>query len=324
MANEEKKRDTAVDILRVLGLFLVILAHSNIPGSLFNFREFDVPLLLFVSGISFFYSYKQEKWLSYVWKRVKRLIFPVWLFLGIFFLFFHFCFHVSYDLSMILNSFALTGSGIMFIWVFRIFFTTACINPFLKKGVDRLGTRKSFFLFYFLLCVIDYCWTLASSSWSGISVKLFEYVVSYSVGFGLLSGMGILCAQMKDQDRIYSGLLSACIWLFLRYLTGGAELQAYKYPPMLYYESYGLMWCFFLYVLFSKTNQQESNHFLTWLSKNTLNIYLAHILLYYTMNYSGLQGKLPAWALFCFYGFVSSLLVYLFESVKRCMKNGLR
>ena len=46
-----RKRYIYIDYLKVLGLLLVILAHVNCPSPLMQVRSFDVPLLVFVSGI---------------------------------------------------------------------------------------------------------------------------------------------------------------------------------------------------------------------------------------------------------------------------------
>lgn len=46
-----KQRDSSVDIMRAIGLLCVILAHINPPSLLLQIRSFDVPLMLFVSGL---------------------------------------------------------------------------------------------------------------------------------------------------------------------------------------------------------------------------------------------------------------------------------
>ncbi|PIA86238.1 hypothetical protein ADO07_00302 [Streptococcus parauberis] len=40
------KRDTSINFLKSLGMFLIIIAHSNPPDWLFEFRTFVVPLLI--------------------------------------------------------------------------------------------------------------------------------------------------------------------------------------------------------------------------------------------------------------------------------------
>lgn len=50
------QRNMTIDVMRVMGLLLIILAHVNPPGILFQFRTFDVPMMIFVSGVSFYLS----------------------------------------------------------------------------------------------------------------------------------------------------------------------------------------------------------------------------------------------------------------------------
>lgn len=78
-------RDNRIDLLRFIGLAMIILAHVSPPDIVFQGRNFDVPLMVIVAGLSFQVSYRYESYISYLWKRIKRLLFPVWLFLSIVF-----------------------------------------------------------------------------------------------------------------------------------------------------------------------------------------------------------------------------------------------
>ena len=77
----QPQRDLYIDFLRFIGISLIILAHVEAPSGITQFRSFDVPLMVFVSGLSF--STKGGGFWKYVWKRVKRLCIPVYLFLTI-------------------------------------------------------------------------------------------------------------------------------------------------------------------------------------------------------------------------------------------------
>ena len=50
-------RDNRIDILRTTGLAMIILAHVYPPPLLFHLRNFDVPLMVLLSGMSFVLSY---------------------------------------------------------------------------------------------------------------------------------------------------------------------------------------------------------------------------------------------------------------------------
>ena len=51
-----EKRDSTIDLLRVLGTLLVIQAHVKIPKVMSEIRIFDVVLLVFISGMSLKYA----------------------------------------------------------------------------------------------------------------------------------------------------------------------------------------------------------------------------------------------------------------------------
>ena len=78
-------RDPAVDLLRFIGISMIFLAHIGPPAALFQLRSFDVPLMIFVSGLS--YSGRQVVgYASFVRKRLGRLLIPLYLFLTVYFL----------------------------------------------------------------------------------------------------------------------------------------------------------------------------------------------------------------------------------------------
>ena len=58
----ENKRNQAIDILRILGILLIILAHTSLcddsASIAFNIRNFDVIMMVFISGLSFCQAYK--------------------------------------------------------------------------------------------------------------------------------------------------------------------------------------------------------------------------------------------------------------------------
>lgn len=61
------KRDSTIDLLRVLGTLLVILAHVKIPKVMSEIRTFDVVLLVFISGMSLKYA-KHKHYFVYIKK----------------------------------------------------------------------------------------------------------------------------------------------------------------------------------------------------------------------------------------------------------------
>lgn len=70
-------RDIKIDFIRFIGISLIILAHASPPNWLFQLRNFDVPLMVVLSG--YLYSMKSKKSnqlnLQYIIKRFKRLVY---------------------------------------------------------------------------------------------------------------------------------------------------------------------------------------------------------------------------------------------------------
>ncbi|MEN6851234.1 acyltransferase family protein [Klebsiella variicola] len=118
------QRDVTIDILRVCGLLLIMLAHVNPPNLIFQIRTFDVPMMVFVSGVSYFLSKKADvSYFSYAFSRFKRLVLPVWIFLFFFFLTIYLFRPVNFldllSVKNILSTYMLNGFG--YVWVIRVF-----------------------------------------------------------------------------------------------------------------------------------------------------------------------------------------------------------
>jgi fucose 4-O-acetylase-like acetyltransferase len=139
-------RDFRIDILRTIGVILIILAHSSPPNTLFQIRVFDVPLMAMLLGMSFILSLKgkdfKENYGKYVFKRLKRLVFPTWIFLSIFFLLVFILSLIAkqsypFSINKIILSYTLI-SGIGYVWIIRVFFcdcfSFSSIIQYIKKN----------------------------------------------------------------------------------------------------------------------------------------------------------------------------------------------
>lgn len=320
------KRDITIDILRLLGLIGVILAHCSIPGPLFELREFDVTMLVLASGMSYACVRKKDlepvtvhSWFSYVVKRFQRLVAPVWIFLVFYFLFFRLVFGISYDWRYILSSFALTSGGIQFVWVFRVFFTSAILNPLLDVLVFRKGTVWSAVCFMIVLALNEVLLHLNTMALSGMTLKLLNYVLFYTVSYAMISGLGIVLQQMEPNEKRISLLICALIWTGLGIGMDWPSLQVYKYPPQLYYISYGLFVTVIidLFFAYKMRPSQNEGRWLLWLSRHSMDIYLAHIFVIYFVQALSLSTSL-FWGLqFLVYFGGSIVLVLLFQLLMR-------
>ena len=273
-----KTRNPAIDRMRAIGIILVIAAHCGFPEWFQRLRDFDV-LLMFCSGMSFgLSSHPEERPGRYIMRRFRRLVLPVWKFLVFFFLFFAVCGRV-FTLPQIAESFMLLAGGILFVWVYRVFFTSSLCNPFLKKIAEK-PFWKVLCSVLFSLILNDLLYLHLFSD-SGMIGKMLSYLVTYTVGYAAVSLLGIASDQWNTSRRlIAAGVFGAIFSVFLVY-TRSADLYAYKYPPLLYYLSYGILWSEVLSCLLAK---KPASRCTEWLSMHAMDIFLWHIFGYYLMD----------------------------------------
>ena len=80
-------RDTSLDVMRLIGLLMIILAHVDPPEWLRQLRNFGTPLLIVASAATYavIYDRRAIDVPSFYQKRLTRLVIQLWSFLSIFF-----------------------------------------------------------------------------------------------------------------------------------------------------------------------------------------------------------------------------------------------
>ncbi|SDK30825.1 Fucose 4-O-acetylase [Methylophilus rhizosphaerae] len=282
-------RDDRIDILRFIGLAMIILAHVDPPALLFQLRNFDVPLMIVVSAMSFRVSYqKRESYLTYFWKRFKRLVLPVWFFLTVYFLALFAIDPENTDLNAhtILTSYTLL-EGIGYVWIIRVFLLVAIVSPLLFHWHQNIADNCKYYgvltvsfiayegLRYFALPYIQ--------AGSG---ELIASALLYLIPYSLIFAIGLRMAQAKEKQLHVMALTSAGIFVLaglILLLSHGGWLptQALKYPPSIYYLSYAVLISSLLWM-----SSDFLNRFLTstkvkplvmFIAANSIWIYLWHI-----------------------------------------------
>lgn len=296
----EKKRDPVIDLMRGIGLLLVMSAHVRSDSFYFNFRQFDVTLLMFVSGMSFVCSAKPVSYRSYVNKRVGRLLVPVFLFLVLYLPIHTFVFHFELSVPEIIKSFLLLAGGIEFVWIYRVMFTTALLNPFLKKAVDSLNLWICYGILAISLFMNDFLYRGIFGELHSPLDKIMIYLVTFTVGYACISAFGMLFVKLDNAKKMIFTAVSTLLFLGLACFFRFAELQPFKHPPMTYYIFYGIMWSGFLYIVCSRWKHEISSwKWIKWLSVNSMDIYLSHIFWFYLFQTLNLETH------------ISSILLYL-------------
>lgn len=282
-------RDERIDFLRFWGLVMIIFAHSEPPGILFQLRNFDVPLMVLVSGMSFGLSFNsEERFLTYFWKRIKRLVFPVWIFLSVYFVILSFLDPSSVDLkaSTIVESYTLID-GIGYVWIIRVFILVAIVSPIIFKYSSNEKSDNNFLLnlLYLTLCY-EFIRYLSLPYLSNPTVELISnfthYIIPYSIVFAL--GLRLPALKLTTINILafvfITTFLVICLML---YINGGhiVQTQDFKYPPSIYYFSYAIFVSIILWKLMGVFEnvmiKLKMKGTVLFLAQNSIWVYLWHI-----------------------------------------------
>lgn len=325
----QNSRDIRFDILKAIGLFCIILAHTiSKENLLFQFRNFDVPLMVIVSGALFYYSCQNKKYSfwNYVKRRIPRLMAPVWCFLVFFFSFTYLkslLLEQKYPFSSknVIESFLLLD-GIGYVWIIRVFVAIAILSPLLLKLRHSLSSNKQFleclsiiYITYEILvnlignlshpvtnnAVID--WFVRKIFFIGYYIGVKE-ILFLAIPYGCLFGLGMMLTKLSKRSVacILAFFLSVFLILAIYYAQEAGHFvfsQDYKYPPQLYYLSYSIFMSLTLYLginfLYKETQVHQKikglTNFLVFVSSSSLWIYLWHI--FFLKYWKLMLGWLP-------------------------------
>jgi len=283
-------RNKNVDLLRFIGLALIILAHVDPPQIVFQLRNFDVPLMVMIAGVSFGLSYRQESYGAYLWKRINRLVFPVWIFLTFYFtLLFTYGYPTKIPSFEIIVSSYLLLSGIGYVWIIRVFLLVALAAPLIWTISDHIGSNTR----YLTVCGVVYIayevLMLITKSISDSYVgTLLEITLNYLLPYGIVFAVGLRLPSMTRQQ-----IRSLCIGAFTVFILICGALyteaerfvptQNYKYPPTAYYLSFALACSTFLWLFSGRLLLSTKSKYLwksiEFIAQNSIWIYLWHILM---------------------------------------------
>ncbi|MBO3460950.1 acyltransferase [Aetokthonos hydrillicola Thurmond2011] len=298
------KRDIRFDILKTVGLLCIIFAHIGPETNIFfKIRRFDVPLMVIVSGSLYSYSASNKKisfW-NYLKSRLPRLIAPVWLFLIFFFISAYIIFSIisqpyPFSEQKILDSFLLL-KGIGYVWIIRVFTLVALVASLLIN-LYRFCKSEARYLALLAIIYIGYEFVFNFVKHYDLRYPVVSSLVNdylfYLVSYGCLFGLGIILPKLQERSiLLISGFFSIvcliCSFYYYHYSGNYISLIDFKYPPRIYYVSYGIFMSFLGYFitnkLYLKYHLSNKDNILTrsiiFVSSSTLWIYLWHIFLVY-------------------------------------------
>lgn len=290
------ERNINLDVFRLLGLLIIMIAHARPPAWLFQLRNFGTPLLIVASALTYAYVFKnrQLRTKQFYIKRLKRLLIPVWTFLTIFFIIFYFAFKIGlinyypFTTNKIINSYFLNG-GIGFVWIFKVYIILAIITPLALKIKSKNLSKSKYFgiliITYIIYELVFYMLKPFLGSTFQEFLNTFFYVF---IAYSILYFYGFKLASITDKQILIISLIAFFIFLVLflyNYNLQGKIVmtQDFKYPPRLYYLSYSLCALNFLYLFIKRLTIKNKTIYeiIVWLSSNSLWIYLWHIMGFY-------------------------------------------
>ncbi|MDB8459165.1 acyltransferase family protein [Turicibacter sanguinis] len=295
MGQLEKKRDYKIDILRFIAIVCIIFAHTSPPGILFVLRNFDVTLMVMLMGTSYYLSNNGRSidYKSYIIKRFNRLIIPTWIFLTIFFIVFYIISLLTktdfeFGIKSIIASYSLMG-GIGYVWIMRVFFLVAILNPIILYISRNIKSNVNYFIVLMAIYIVYLGLVGINSQLNGLAKLIFENIIVVSIGWGLIAAVGIRLKKLNKKELfLYAGIF-LIIFIFLMIKYDFTSTQNYKYPPTMYYISYGLFVSFTLLLLLDIKCIYNifNNKIVKYISVNSLWLYFWHIIPIYILSIYG-------------------------------------
>ncbi len=277
-----KKRIDYIDFIKVIGLSCIIIAHVGLKGWVIAIRQFDVILMVIVSAILARLSYDKHVKnhiapYRYCFQRFKRLVIPTWLFLIIYFAKCIILSRSFQDISVYINSFLLTRYGIGYVWIILIYLYSALSIPIIYK----FKKTKYEFIYVFIVYIV---YELLYYYKLGINNPYIESTVYYIIPYVFVTYIGYSYYSLIKKQRYSIMIISLCCVLALGfyYFNRLGKVQDFgiaKYPPRIYYISYGVLISYLLLELFRNYSFKIYNcKLVKYISSHSLWIYLWHIL----------------------------------------------
>lgn len=280
-----KSRNTTIDLLRFIGLSLIILAHvkPTVQSSelLFQLRIFDVPLMLFISGLAYS-GRKADFSAQFFIKRIKRLVIPVYIFLTAYFIAVFIARLAGIDFGVRVNHVVgsyLLMEGIGYVWVIRVFLIISMLTPCFLLLDRKIRSNSQWCLIMVGTLIVD---ELLITNGVGVNSLFVREFVYYGIGYGLMFFLGL-------RYRHFSGSLKAAVFAvvalgfaglqFIEYRPQmGGVISPFKYPPRAMFLLYGAAMSILVATLAKKlTARHHVPKWMLFIGQNTIWIYLYHI-----------------------------------------------
>ena len=271
----KKERNHTIDFLRGLAVISIILIHTAWWSGMYYlptkfsslFLLFDVPIFMFIAGLS--YSYVNSIWknIKGILKQWNKWIYFLIFYLLIIFIFFNKDFNIHYILNYIFYDFPNKTSPLIVvqgsIWFIPMYIkvTILCsiILYFYNNYKDKIDL-KIIIILMLLMSQINFLF---------IDQQIGMYSVLFLLGYYASSNK----IESFKALAIYEVLLG--LIMILLFKLGGyslIDLQKLKFPPSIYYISASLPGIVLFWYLKDKLKIKENNP-INYIGKNALFFY---------------------------------------------------
>lgn len=284
-----KERNYTIDLLRVIGTFTVIMAHIDPPNLLFQIRAFDVLMLVFISGMSFVgsskYTYKE-----YLIRRSNRLLKPTYICMAVLFLLCFVCCSLLhkeqlYTIEDIGYSFILSDHGMGYIWIVKVYLLIALFSPFLNK-ISK-STNTSWMVSMLIVTAIAIQHVLLKFTILRNNILFSDYLL-YIIPYCLIAYIGMIWKKTtKLTKSLVVGISLTGVMIHICIDRSFAP-NSFKFPADYQYVCYGIFGSVVAYAVTKyvsgKIKIVDKYNVCEFLSINSFNIYLCHIIMMLAFN----------------------------------------
>ncbi len=307
------KRNTTIDFLRGFAIIVMILIHVTayylkdpIANFVWDYAHFAVPIFIFCSAFIYFERKKDAPLsFSYFYKRARRLILPYYIYL-----IFYFSLTILFTKSLpslqkFIDYIILKGNGDYYLsWLVVLFLYLIIIMPLVRFLLNRRILLAGFTLVSFLSSIYFLQNTVNFS---------FRYIMWLPWSLLIVATWYLVETKQKLISLLIITTLSIVTFILTRYLllsqSASLVLIQNKYPPNLYYLSYGTASIGGLYLLhyFSHIEDSKLQRFFNFVSKHSYSLFFIHYVYLYII-WDGLHIRNIHWVLFFIFLTIISLL----------------
>jgi len=284
-----KPRNFIIDDLRGLGIFVMIMIHTNayflqnkIAYTTLELSQFAVILFIFCSSYLSFQKeliFTPQSFFVYVKKRFLRLIPPYYFFLAAHFILIYIAQRKKLTQQYILNNVFITG-GVEFNWLVFLFLEFTFLTPFLYVLRKK---RLKLFMFFFISSIFS---AIIFLRYTPLPYSRYFMWLPWSII--IIFSLFFVELEKKKKFIIGATLVSGALFFLSRtyqHLTFHSLYHySNKYPPNIYHLSYGIFATLILYKISEYNLLKPFRNLFAYLSKYSYSIYFIHILVIYIVT----------------------------------------